>query len=143
MDNSGNNRSTPEHEPPAFSEVEKSIKVIQEFAKVDSEIVETGKVRITKSVTEETIGINVPIINETFDFKHVAVPHKVLDERPQSLTQRGDTTVITVVREISVVIKKYEVIEEIHITRQLSQTPLTHEVSLRKENVRVDRISST
>lgn len=143
MDNSVNKLNTPEDKQSAFSEEERSIKVIHEVAKVDREIVETGKVRITKSVTEETIGINAPIINETYDLKHVAVPYKLLDERPQALTQRGDTTIITVVREIAVVVTKYEVIEEIHITKQLSQTPLTHEITLRKENVKVDRTSTT
>lgn len=137
------NRTKPGLDQNTLSEETNSIKVIQEFATVDREVVETGKVRITKTVTEETIGINAPITNESYEVKHVAVPYKLLDQPPLALTQDGNLTIITVVREISVVVKKYEVIEEIHITKQLTQTPLTHEISLRKENVHVERITNT
>ncbi len=39
-----------------------SIKVMQEFASITKEVVETGKVRVIKTVSEETVGINVPIV---------------------------------------------------------------------------------
>ncbi len=137
MDNSSNYKATPANDQL------KTVKVIEEFATVDREIIETGKVRITKTVSEETIGINVPIVNESYEVRHVSVPYKVLDEPPVSLVRQGDTTIITVVREISVVVKKYEVIEEIHITRSVTETPLTHEISLRKEHVHVDRMKNS
>lgn len=143
MGNFLKNRTEPGLDQNTFSEETKGIKVIQEFATVDREVVETGKVRITKTVTEETIGISAPIINESYEVKHVAVPYKLLDKPPLALTHEGNITIITVVREISVVVKKYEVIEEIHITKQLTQTPLTHEISLRKENVHVERITNS
>jgi stress response protein YsnF len=143
MNKSSNSGAEPGSDPQQVLDKSKKIQVIEEFATITKEVIETGKVRVIKSVTEETININVPIINESYEVKHVAVPHKVLDEPPVPLIQQGDTTIITVVREISVVVKKYEIIDEIHITKHLTQTPLTHEISLRKENVHVDRIKNT
>ena len=126
-----------------FNPEARTIKVMQEFATIDREVIETGKLRITKTVTEETVGVNIPIVNESYEVKHVSVPYKILDQPPTSVVQDEDTTIITVVREISVVVKKYEVIEEIHVIKKLTQTPLVQEVVLRKENVRVDRTAST
>jgi hypothetical protein len=47
--------------------------------------------------------------------------------------------IIPVLREITVVQKKYEVIEELHITRQSVETPLVQEITLLKEHVHVER----
>jgi hypothetical protein len=50
--------------------------------------------------------------------------------------------VVTVLREVSVVQKKYEVIEEIHITRQFTETPLVQEITLLKEQIDIERSSN-
>lgn len=132
----------PGADPQSSSETSKTIQVIQEFANLTKEVVETGKVRVIKSVTEETVSVNIPVVNESYEVKHVTVPYKILDEPPVPLIQQGDVTIIRVVREVSVVVKKYEIIEEIHVIKRLTQTPLTHEISLRKENVQVERVSN-
>ena len=139
MNNPLNKKAMQANDPQPTNDQLQTVKVVEEFATLSTEVVETGKVKITKTVTEETIAVNVPIINESYEVRHVTVPYKLLDEPPVSLIQQGDTTIITVVREISVVVKKYEVIEEIHVTKQVTETPLTHEISLRKEHVHVDR----
>jgi hypothetical protein len=37
------------------------------------------------------------------------------------------------------VVKKYEVVEEVHITRRLTETPLVQEITLLKEHIDVER----
>lgn len=121
---------------------EEVIPVIHEHALVHKEIVETGKVRIRKSVTEEVVSVNLPVINETYHVEHVPVEKKILDTPPPALRYEGTKMIIPVLREITVVQKKYEVLEELHITRQAVETPLVQEITLRKEHVSVERSKS-
>jgi uncharacterized protein (TIGR02271 family) len=118
---------------------EENIKLIEEKLVISKEIVETGKVHIRKTVTEEVASVNIPITNEIYQVERVEVPLRTLDSPPEPMRQDGDTTIIPVVREITVVQKKYQVIEEIHIHRTLTQTPLTQEITLRKEHINVER----
>jgi stress response protein YsnF len=118
------------------------IPVIQEQAVISSEVIETGKVHIRKKVTEQTETVNLPIINESYHIEHVPVEHKVYDTPPPAVRHEGDKMVVTVLREVSVVQKKYEVIEEIHITRQFTETPLVQEITLLKEQIDIERSSN-
>jgi hypothetical protein len=54
----------------------------------------------------------------------------------------GDKMIIPVLREITVVQKKYEVIEELHIIRESVETPLVQEITLLKEHINVERSQS-
>ena len=67
------------------------------------------------------------------------VPKQVLDAPPAAVRYEGNKMIIPVIREITVVQKKYEVIEELHIVRQVSETPLVQEITLLKESIEVER----
>lgn len=114
------------------------IPVVEEFATVHQEMVETGKVSIRKTVSEEQALVNLPITNEFYDIERVAV-HEVRDTPPPSLRYEGDTMIIPVTKEITVIQKRYEVVEELRITRKLTETPVMQEITLRKEQVHVER----
>ena len=118
------------------------IPVVHEHAIIHKEIVETGKVHILKKVTEEVVSVNLPVINETYHVEHVPVEKKILDTPPPALRYEGDKMIIPVLREITVVQKKYEVLEELHITRQAIETPLVQEITLLKEEISVERTKS-
>src|SRR5690349_4978537 len=95
------------------AKTEEVINVIEEKIVIEKEHVETGKIKIRKTVTEETHAVNVPVVNDEYEIVRVDVPHKTLMEPPAPVRQEGDTTIISVIREITVVEKRYEVIEEI------------------------------
>jgi len=118
---------------------EEVIPVIQEHAIVRKEIVETGKVRIRKKVTEEIATVQIPVINESYHIEHVPVTPKILDTPPPAVRYEGNKTIIPVLKEITVVQKKYQVIEEIHLTLKLTETPLVQEITLRKEHIDIER----
>jgi uncharacterized protein (TIGR02271 family) len=120
--------------------IEKVIQVIQEFPIIKKEIVETGKVRIRKTVTEEQVSVNLPIISESYKIERVPV-NKVFDTPPAAFRYEGDVMVIPVMKEITIVQKRYEVVEELRIVRQTTETPLTQEITLLKENIHVERTS--
>lgn len=115
------------------------IPVVHEHAVIHKEIVETGKVHIRKKVTEEVVSVNLPVVNETYSVEHVPVEKKILDTPPPALRYEGNKMIIPVLREITVVQKKYEVIEELHITRHSVETPLVQEITLLKEHIQVER----
>ena len=121
------------------TDAQQVIQVLEEFASIERTLVETGKVLITKSVAEKTTTVNIPIVNESYQLKHVPGSQRLMDAPPQPIKIDGDTTIISVIREVSVVIKKYQLIEEIHLTRHITQMPLTQDIILRKESVKVER----
>ncbi|HVG15199.1 MAG TPA: DUF2382 domain-containing protein [Chitinophagaceae bacterium] len=115
------------------------ISVMEEHAVIQKEIIETGKVHIQKRVTENIATVNLPIINEAYHIEHVPVAPKTLDIAPPAVRYEGDKMIISVLKEITVVQKKYEVIEEIHLTKKLTETPLIQEITLLKEHVTIER----
>lgn len=114
------------------------IPVVEEFATISKEVVETGKVHIRKKVTEEKALVNLPIINESYDIERVPV-NKVQDTPPPSVRYEGDVMIIPVTKEITVIQKRYEVVEELRIMRKTSETPMMQEITLMKEEVQVER----
>jgi uncharacterized protein (TIGR02271 family) len=115
------------------------IPVIEEYATVQKEVIETGKVRIRKTVTEDKAIVNLPIINESYDITRVPVSNEVHDNPPPAVRYEGDTMIIPVVKEVTVMVKRYEVIEEVRITKKVTETPLMQEITLRRESVQIDR----
>jgi uncharacterized protein (TIGR02271 family) len=113
--------------------------VVHEHATFSSEVVETGKIRIRKRVIEEKASVNLPVINESYQVEHFPGSKDLLDTPPPAVRYEGNTMIIPVLREVSIVVKKYEVIEEVHITRRLTETPLVQEITLLKEHIDVER----
>jgi uncharacterized protein (TIGR02271 family) len=121
---------------------ERVIPVVHEYASVNKEVIETGKVRIRKTVSEEKASVNLPVLSETYQVEYLPGYKDLLDTPPPAVRYEGDTMIIPVLREVSVVVKKYEVVEEIHITRRITETPLVQEITLLKEHVDIERIGN-
>lgn len=115
------------------------IPVIEEYATVHKEIIETGKVRIKKTVVEDKAIVNLPILNETYDITREPISGVVHEDPPPAVRYEGDTMIIPVVKEITVMVKRYEVVEEVRITKKVTETPLMQEVTLRRESVLIER----
>ena len=114
------------------------IPVMQEQVTVGKRLVETGKVRISKKVIEDKTSVSLPLMREEYDVERVPV-NQVVDTPPPAIRHEGDTTIIPVLREVMVVQKRYEIVEEIRITKRKSETTDTQQVSLRKEEVHIER----
>jgi stress response protein YsnF len=115
------------------------IPIIQENTVINNQLVETGKVHIKRTVSKEDVHLDTPIINELYDIKRVPVSGQILETPPPAMRNDGDTFIIPVIKEIPVIVKRYEVIEEIHITRKHTETPLIQKVTLSTQNVNVER----
>jgi uncharacterized protein (TIGR02271 family) len=108
---------------------------------ITKEVVDTGKIRIRKTVSEDQAVVNLPVTNESYDIERVPV-HEVRDTPPPSVRYEGDVMIIPVTKEITVIQKRYEVIEELRITRKITETPMMQEITLMKESVHVERTRS-
>jgi uncharacterized protein (TIGR02271 family) len=113
------------------------IRRIEEKLIIDKQIVETGKVNVHKKVNEEIVSVNLPILNESYDVTRSAGSDEILETPPAAIRREGDRIIIPVLKEITVVQKRYQVVEEIVLTRKVTETPLTQEVTLRKEEVEI------
>ncbi|ALJ01497.1 hypothetical protein DC20_15450 [Rufibacter tibetensis] len=118
-----------------------TIPVIEERVHLDKRVVETGSVRITKVITEQEVPLNIPLIQEEHDIQHVPV-NQYVDSPPPPIRYEGDTMIIPIVQEVMVVEKRLMVIEELHITKNKVQTNDVQQISLRKEEIRIERIPS-
>ncbi|GHA57886.1 YsnF/AvaK domain-containing protein [Pontibacter akesuensis] len=119
-----------------------TIPVVEETVRVGKEIVETGKVRISKRVHESEVDVELPTVHEEIDVQRVPVNMPV-EDTPPPVRYEGDVMIIPVLREEVVVQKRLVVVEELHVTRKRTQTNETERIVLRKEEVNVDRVDNT
>lgn len=114
--------------------------VIEEHLVVSKEIVETGKVHIRKRITEEEAVINLPLIQEGYQIERMPGKKELLTQHPP-IRYEGENMIIPVVREVVVVEKRYEVLEEVHVIKTKTEIPHMQQVTLLKETVEVERIA--
>jgi uncharacterized protein (TIGR02271 family) len=131
-----------EHRRPAsadgYGRQSKVIPVIEEQVQVGKRVRETGSVRISKKVHQEEVTVDEPIVQEHVEVERVPV-NQYVDIAPPAIRYEGDKMIISVLEEV--VEKRLILVEEIHITKQQEKTHDPQKVTLRKEELRVERIS--
>ncbi|CAN5129248.1 hypothetical protein BH20ACI1_BH20ACI1_18160 [soil metagenome] len=113
------------------------IPIIEERAVIGKKIVETGKVRISKRVSEHEKIIDEPLLHEEVSVERVAVNQFV--DTPPEIRQDGDTMIIPVVEEQLVLKKRLFLVEEIHVRKQVVESHEPQRITLLKEEVEVNR----
>lgn len=116
------------------------IPVVEERVVITKEVVETGKVHIRKRVSEEEAVVNLPLIQEGYLVERRPGSKDLLTTYP-AVRHEGENTIIPVVREVLVVEKRYEVLEEIHIIKSITEVPHLQQITLLKESVDIRRTS--
>jgi len=114
------------------------IPVVEERLEVVRERVETGRVRITKSVESREVVVDDPLKRETVRVEHVPINPVVTGDVPQ-VREEGDVTVIPILEERIVTRSELVLVEEVRIHRDHSEYHNPQRVTLRKEVVAVDR----
>ncbi|HXG84336.1 MAG TPA: YsnF/AvaK domain-containing protein [Pyrinomonadaceae bacterium] len=113
------------------------IPVIEEQITVDKQVVESGKVRISKHVREVEELVDIPLLHEEVSVERVLV-NRVVEER-LPVRYDGDMLIIPVVEEQVVVQKRLVLIEELHVRKQTIETHQPQRVTLLKEEVEITR----
>ena len=124
-----------------FTEDSIRIPVIEEQFQVRTEVIETGRMRLVKTVETHDETVSTPLMHEELDMARVAI-NQYVDSVPPT-RQEGETTIYPVVRKAVVVEKRLLLVEEIYVTKRITETVDTQTVSLRCEPVTVDRNASS
>jgi uncharacterized protein (TIGR02271 family) len=115
------------------------IPVIEEEAFLDKRVVETGKIRISKRVSEHEELIDMPLMREDVTFERVP-RDKYVDSIP-AVRYEGDVMIFSVVEEHLVIEKRLKLVEEVRVSRQVVETHQPQSVTLRQEEIDVIRIA--
>ena len=126
----------PSLDPLEDSEI--SIPVIEESLEVSKRVVETGKVRLHKTVQEYPAALNETLAVRTFDVERVVLNQPV--ERAPQVRHEGDTTIYSVVEEQLVLTKQLILREEVRVTQRDTERTDTQVVMLRREQLDVERV---
>ena len=113
------------------------IPVIHEEVTFDKKVVESGKVHITKRVTQHEELIDVPFVREEVSVERVPV-NQVVGVAPQ-VRQEGDTMIIPVVEEQVFYQKRLVLVEELRVRKQVIEERNPQQVTLLKEEVEINR----
>jgi len=114
------------------------IPVVSEEVAIGKREVEAGRVRITKLVHEEQQTVDQPVFSEEVVVERVAV-NRVVDG-PVEVRHEGDTMIVPLLEEVLVVEKRLMLREEVRISKRRNETHRPQTVTLRKEDVKVERL---
>lgn len=117
-----------------------ALKVFEEHAQIDKKIVTKGKVNIVKKVHTHDENIQVTLDSENVKIEKVTI-NEYVNEAPQ-VRYEGNTTIIPVVKEVAVVEKRILLVEEIHVTRQVTTSKEEKIIPLRKEEISIETSGS-
>ena len=104
-------------------------------------MVETGKVRLTKVVHEREVQVDEPLWREEVVVTRVPIQRVV--DGPVPMREEHGATILSVVEEVLVVEKRWMLREEIHIRTQRIETHQPQRMTLRSEDVQVERVPHT
>ena len=114
------------------------VPVLVEELEVQKRVVETGKVRITKVVHERETLVDEPLLRDNVAISRLPMQRVV--EGPIPMREEHGTTIISVVEEVLVVEKRWMLREEIHIRKRRTETHQPQRITLRSEDIQVERI---
>ena len=117
------------------------VPVIREELDVRKEVFRTGTVRLRKVVHEQPEMVSELLASENIEIERI--PKDVVVDAPPPVRMEGDVTVISVVEEVLVFTKQLRLKEEVRIARRQSVSNFYQEVTLRSEELIVERDGST
>ena len=96
--------------------------------------------RVRKTVCEEPVTIDEAPVHVQYEVRRVRINRVVENTSPSRV--EGDTTIIPVYEEETVTITRLVLREEVHLVRRQRIEHRPRTLTLRKENVEVQRIAS-
>jgi uncharacterized protein (TIGR02271 family) len=114
--------------------------VIEEQIEVGKRTVERERLRVSTHVSTRNEDVDVPLFHEELEVSRVAIDRVV--ESTEAPRQEGDTMIVPVYHEVLVVEKRLILREEVHLKRVRREHHERRQVTLRREEVQVERGSS-
>ena len=116
------------------------IPVVAEAVEVGKRRVETGRVRVRKTVRTTEKVVDEPVVREEVEVERVPI-NRVIDEAVGP-RQEGDTLIVPLLEEVLVVEKRLVLREEVRITRRRTEHRSSRSVTLRTEEATVERVDT-
>jgi uncharacterized protein (TIGR02271 family) len=120
------------HEPPLV------VPVLEEVLDVQTRRVETGRVRLHKTVHTREVLVDEPLLREEVVIERVPINRVV--EGPIPVRYEGDTMIVSVLEEVLVVETRLLLKEEVHITTRRTERHAPERVTRRHEDVTIERV---
>lgn len=117
-----------------------AVPIVEERVTVGARKVERGKVRIIKTVREEQQSVEQPLLREEVDVERV--PREEFVDGMAEPRHEGETLVIPIYEEVIVVEKRLMLREEVRVTRRRTERTEAVPVTVRREEVRVERVEA-
>ena len=118
------------------------IPIVEERLNIGVRRVETGTVQLSKRVVSEEVSQEVPVTYEEVQVEHVAI-NQYVEVAPEAVRYEGNTTIISVVKEVLVVEKRLMLVEELHISKTQVTSTSTVKEFLRKEEIEISRAETS
>lgn len=114
------------------------LSVVQEFAHVEKRTVDTGRgTRLRKIVHDEVVQVVESLATDEFTVERRPIDRVVASAPP--VRHEGDTMIVPVLAERVVTRIELVLVEELHVTRIERHLPFTKDVTLRREEIVVER----
>ncbi len=118
-----------------------TIPLIAEELQVGKRTVETGGVRVRKTVHEQEETVDLPLLREELEIERVPINQKV-EGTPPASREEGEVLIVPLFEEVLIVEKRLMLKEELHIRRKKITFHQPQQVSLRREEIEVEELSS-
>jgi uncharacterized protein (TIGR02271 family) len=120
---------------------EQVISLAEEQVTIGKRRVVKGRVRVNKRVKETQELVDLPLLKEQVEVRHVPVGRWI--EAPVSMRQEGDTIILPIMEEVLVVEKRLCLVEEVHVIKHRRTIQHREEVPLRRETADMKRQTSS
>jgi len=114
------------------------VPVVAEEMAVSKRKVETGRVRVHKTVRTTEQVVDEPLLREEVAVERVPIGRVI--EAPVESRQEGDTLIVPILEEVLVVEKRLMLKEELRITRRRVEHRSAQTVTLRSEEATIERV---
>ena len=116
------------------------VPLIAEEISIGKRTVETGGIRVHKTVREDVQTINEPIIREHIEVERVPVNQYV--ETAPAIRYEGEVMIVPVLEEVVVTEKRLLLREEIRFVKRREEVSNIQEVTLRREEINVENFEA-
>lgn len=114
-----------------------AVPIIEESATVGKQSHVTETVQVRTVIHEREQPIDVQLSSSAITIERVPVNRFIDDPIPDR--QDGDTTIISVIEEVAVVEMRLKLVEEVRITRRTETQRLHDTVTVRRQDVTIER----
>lgn len=116
------------------------VPLIAEEISIGKRVVETGGMRVHKTVREDVQTINEPIVREYIEVERVSLDQYV--ETAPAIRYEGEVMIVPVLEEVVVTEKRLLLREEIRLVKRREEIANVQEVTLRREEINVEEFEA-